>query len=160
MPAVMPAIAPRAVPRRQIRPPKNAGANCAMAANDNRPIEASCAVAGGAVIDVGEKQDGEDRDAPHRQKLRAGVARPAAVARAALERQTASTMSFDTMMASATDFHDHHRGRGREAADEGDEREQFGMRRQRQRQHEHVAVDAAGRERSAARPSRSAPRTD
>ena len=28
---------------RQIRPPKNAGANCAMAANDSRPIDASCA---------------------------------------------------------------------------------------------------------------------
>ncbi len=34
---------PRAVPRRQIRPPKNAGASCATAAKDSRPIEASCA---------------------------------------------------------------------------------------------------------------------
>ena len=30
-----------AVARRQISPPKNAGANCAIAANDNKPIEAS-----------------------------------------------------------------------------------------------------------------------
>ena len=39
----MPAMAPPAVARRQIRPPKKAGASCAMAANDNSPIEASCA---------------------------------------------------------------------------------------------------------------------
>ena len=34
-------------------------------------------------------------------------------------------MSFDTMMASATLFDDHHGGRGRQPADEGDEREQL-----------------------------------
>ena len=39
----MPAIAPSEVPRRQISPPKKAGANCATAANDNKPIAASCA---------------------------------------------------------------------------------------------------------------------
>ena len=39
----MPAIAPRAVARRQISPPKKAGASCAMAAKESRPIEASCA---------------------------------------------------------------------------------------------------------------------
>ena len=39
----MPAAAPRAVPRRQIRPPKKAGAICATAANDNSPIAASAA---------------------------------------------------------------------------------------------------------------------
>ena len=71
----------------------------------------------------------------------------------------ASTMSFDTMIASATDFDDHHGGRGRQPADEGDDREQFGAGLQRQRQHEHVAVDAAGGERQQARRSRSAPRT-
>ena len=43
MPALMPAIAPVAVPRRQTSPPKKAGVNCAMAANDKSPIEASCA---------------------------------------------------------------------------------------------------------------------
>ncbi len=43
MPAVMPPMAPDAVPRRQTSPPKNAGVNCAMAANDNSPIDASCA---------------------------------------------------------------------------------------------------------------------
>ena len=39
----MPAMAPRAVPRVEISPPKNAGASCAMAANDNSPMAASCA---------------------------------------------------------------------------------------------------------------------
>ena len=43
MPTVMPAMAPRAVARRQISPPKNAGASCAIAANDNRPMAASWA---------------------------------------------------------------------------------------------------------------------
>ena len=37
------AIAPAAVARRQIRPPKNAGPNCAIAAKDRSPIWASCA---------------------------------------------------------------------------------------------------------------------
>ena len=40
---VIPAIAPRAVAWRQISPPKNAGASCAMAANARMPMEASCA---------------------------------------------------------------------------------------------------------------------
>ena len=40
-PAAMPAIAPRAVPRRQKRPPRKAGAICATAANDRRPMETS-----------------------------------------------------------------------------------------------------------------------
>ena len=39
----MPAMAPAAVPRRHNSPPKKAGASCATAANDSRPIEASCA---------------------------------------------------------------------------------------------------------------------
>ena len=39
----MPAMAPAAVPRRHNKPPKKAGANCAMAANDSRPMAASCA---------------------------------------------------------------------------------------------------------------------
>ena len=47
-------------------------------------------------------------------------------------------------------FHDHHGGRRRQPADEGDERDQFGMGGDRQRQHEHVAVDLACRERQQA----------
>ena len=39
----IPAAAPRAVPRRQIRPPRNAGAICASAAKESSPIEASAA---------------------------------------------------------------------------------------------------------------------
>ena len=41
MPATMPSAAPRPLARRQISPPTNAGANCAIAANDLRPIEDS-----------------------------------------------------------------------------------------------------------------------
>ena len=43
MPETMPAMAPAAVARRQNRPPKKAGASCAIAANDSKPIEASWA---------------------------------------------------------------------------------------------------------------------
>ena len=39
----MPAMAPSAVPRRQTSPPKNTGINCAMAAKERSPMEASCA---------------------------------------------------------------------------------------------------------------------
>ena len=55
-------------------------------------------------------------------------------------------MSFDTMMASATDFDDHHGGGRRQPAHKSRDREQVGMRGQRQRQNEHVAVDLPGRE--------------
>ncbi len=37
----MPAIAPRAVPRRQKSPPRKAGAICAIAAKDKSPIDTS-----------------------------------------------------------------------------------------------------------------------
>ena len=58
--------------------------------------------AGRAVVDVGEEQDREDRDAAHQQELRAGIVRP--IGRAARRlRISGMTMSFDTMMASATD---------------------------------------------------------
>jgi hypothetical protein len=41
MPTVIPAMAPRAVAFRQTRPPKNAGASCAMAAKARMPMAAS-----------------------------------------------------------------------------------------------------------------------
>ena len=44
MPAAMPSAAPRALAPRQISPPKKAGANWAIAANDISPIEASRAL--------------------------------------------------------------------------------------------------------------------
>ena len=44
MPAAMPSAAPRPLAPRQISPPKKAGANCAIAANDISPIEASRAL--------------------------------------------------------------------------------------------------------------------
>jgi hypothetical protein len=43
MPIVRPAAAPSAVPRRQTSPPKKAGAICAVAAKESRPIETSAA---------------------------------------------------------------------------------------------------------------------
>ncbi len=57
----MPAMAPRAVPRRQIRPPKKAGASCAMAAKASKPDRGELRLAGRAVIHIGEDQDREDR---------------------------------------------------------------------------------------------------
>ncbi len=142
-----------AVPRRQNSPPKKAGANCATAAKDNSPIDGKLRFARRAVIDVGEQQDDEDGDAPRCQKLRAGVAgllRFAGVERgAALEHQR----HHDVVRhhdGERDRFHDHHRGRRRQAADEGDQRDQFGMRGQRQRHDEHVAVDMASRKRQKA----------
>ena len=58
----MPAAAPRAVPRRQTRPPRKAGAICATAANDKRPIDGQRRVAGEARIEEAERQDAEDRE--------------------------------------------------------------------------------------------------
>ena len=49
-------MAPRALAPRQNSPPKKAGANCATAAKDRRPIWASCAGAGVAVIEIGEQR--------------------------------------------------------------------------------------------------------
>ena len=71
----MPAMAPPAVARRQIRPPKNAGASCAMAAKDEQADRGKLGVAGRAVIQVGEQQDAEDRQPPHREQQRADIAR-------------------------------------------------------------------------------------
>ena len=48
----MPAAAPLAVPLRQIRPPKNDGANWAMAANEMRPVCANAAADTLTVIDT------------------------------------------------------------------------------------------------------------
>ena len=76
----MPAIAPRALARRQTRPPNRAGAICAMAAKESRPIEARPALhVGRAVIGIAEQQHDEDRASPDLEQ-RAGdvVAMPAA----------------------------------------------------------------------------------
>ena len=142
----MPAMAPPAVARRQNKPPKNAGASCATAANDSRPIDGELRVAGRAVIDVGEQQDGEDRDAPHRQQQRADIARGAEISASRRCSTSGMTMSFDTMIASATNSTITMAVAADSPPTKGDEGEQFGSGLQRQRQHEHVAVDAAGRE--------------
>ena len=134
-----------AVPRRQTSPPKNAGANCAMAANDSSPIAASCAGAGRAIIDVSQEQDGKDRDAAHGQKLRAGVAWFAG-ARARRLSTSGITMSFDTMMASATDSTITMAVAAERPPTKATSVNSSECARKRQRQHEHVAVDAAGRE--------------
>ena len=78
---------------------------------------------------------------------------------AAPRSSSGTTRPLQTMMASATEFDDHHRGRRRQAADEGEQRHGLGSRRQRQRQHVHVGVDGAlGQDHAGPRP-RSAPRT-
>ena len=56
-------------------------------------------------------------------------------------------MSFDTMMARATELDDDHRGCRRQTADEGRDREHVGTCRERQREHEHVAVELSAGER-------------
>ena len=77
-------------------------------------------VAGRAVIDVGEQQDDEDRDAAHGQQPRAGIAR---LAGSSVARRLQHQRHDDVVRhhdGERDRFHDHHRGRGRQAADEGD----------------------------------------
>ncbi len=99
-----------------------------------------------AVIQIGEQQDQEDRDPPHVQQDRADVLAAGEDRLAALQHERHD----DVVRRHDGERHgldDHHRGRRRQAADEGDQREQLVTARQRQREHEHVAVDTAARKR-------------
>ena len=109
-----------------------------------QPDRGKLRVAGRAVIHVGEHQDHEDRDPPHREQQRADVlaARQDRLAPLQHERHHDVVRRHD---GERDGLDDHHRGRGRQSADEGDEREHFVAGRERQVEHEHVAV-AAGRE--------------
>ena len=106
-------------------------------------------VAGHAIVDVGKKQDDADRDPSHREQQAADIVAPGDQRLASLqhERHQDVIRHHD---GERDQFHDHHRGRRREAADECCDREQIGMRGERQRQHEHVAVDLPGGEREQA----------
>ena len=145
MPAVMPAMAPPAVARRQNSPPKNAGASCAMAANDKQADGGKLRLAGRAVIHVGEQQNGENRQPPHREQQRADIL---AAADAALSRRCSTSgmmRSFDTMIESATDSTITMAVAADSPPTKAAMVRMLEPALQRQRQHEHVAVDLAGR---------------
>ena len=59
-PSISPAMAPRALPRRQNRPPKKAGAICAIAAKDRSPICDKTRVARESEIAVAHQQQPQD----------------------------------------------------------------------------------------------------
>src|ERR1035437_3220622 len=70
MPAVMPAMAPPAVARRQNSPTKKAGASWAIA---EKPDGERLRSAGQGVIHVGGRQNREDRSPPHLEQQRADI---------------------------------------------------------------------------------------
>ena len=124
-----------------------------------QPDRGELRLAGRAVIQIGEQQQGEDRHPPHLEQQRADIVAAGNQRRAPLqhERHHQVVRHHDR---ERDRFHDHHGGRRRQAADEGRDGEDAGAGLQRQRQHEHVAVDLAWREGQQARRARSAPRTD
>ena len=103
------------------------------------------AVAGEAVIHVGEQQDREDRQPPHLEQQRADVLAAGDQRLAPLQhpRHHDVVRHHD---GERDRLDDHHGGRGRQPADEGQDGENARSGMQRQRQHEHVAVDLAARE--------------
>ncbi len=102
-------------------------------------------IARAAVIHVGEQQDGEDRQPPHREQQQADILAAADQRLAPLQHQRHDEVvrHHDRQRHR---FHDHHGGGRRQTADKGGDGENVGAGLQRQRQHEHVAVDGAGRE--------------
>ena len=98
-------------------------------------------VAGRAIIEIGQHQDHRDRAAAHLQQHGAdvGMAGEEIVAAPQDQRHHQVVRRHD---GERDRFDDHHRGRGREPADEGRQPEQIGAGVQRQREHEHVAVGA------------------
>ena len=110
-----------------------------------QPDRRKLRLAGEAVVEVGEQQDQEDREPPHGQQDRADIlaSRQDRLAPLQHERHHDIVRRHD---GERDRLDDHHRGRGRQSADESDQRQQFGPGAQRQRQHEHVAVDEAARE--------------
>ena len=84
-------------------------------------------VAGRAVVEVGEEQDDEDRDAPHRQQQRADVGALGDQPLAPLEHQRHDDVVRHHDR-ERDRLHDHHGGRGRQSADERDQRQQLGVR--------------------------------
>ena len=103
-------------------------------------------IAGHAIVDVGEKQNHADRDPSHREQQAADIVAPGDQRLASLQHERHQDV-IRYHDGERDRFHDHHRGRRREAANECCDREQIGMRGERQRQHEHVAVDLPGGER-------------
>ena len=102
-------------------------------------------VTGQAVVQVGEEQDDEDCSAPDVQQHPASVAAAGEQRLAPLQHQR-----HDDVVrhhdGERDRLDDHHRGRGRQPADERRDGQQVVAGRQRQREHEHVAVELPGRE--------------
>ena len=84
-------------------------------------------LAGEAIIEIGEEQDQEDREPPHGQQHRADIAAAREDRGAPLqhERHHDVVRRHD---GERDGLDDHHRGRGGQPADEGDERQQLGAR--------------------------------
>ena len=116
------------------------GKRCERQQADRRQLR----IAERAIVEIRHHHDGEDRKAPDPEQEVAEIL--AAVARrgAALQHQRQDDVVGDHD-GERDAFHDHHRGRGRQAADEDGNAEQRGIRLDRQRQYVHVAVHGAER---------------
>ena len=101
-------------------------------------------VAERAIIQIRHHHDGEDRKAADAEQEVAEILAVVARRRAALQHQRQHDVVGDHDRERDA-FHDHHRGCGRQAADENADAEQSRIRLDRQRQHIHVAVDGAER---------------
>ena len=99
---VMPAIAPRAVPRRQKRPPRKAGAICATAANESRPIERGPLRRSPARKRSRGQERRRWRPGAPRERARRCRLRPPAPWRRAGRRMSGITRLLEMVMASAT----------------------------------------------------------
>ena len=111
-----------------------------------KPDRSELGVAGHAVVNVGEKEDRKNRDAPYRQQ------QPPDALAAADERLSAlknerhdDVIRYHDRERDGLD--DHHGGGCRQSSHESGECQQVGAGGERQCQHEHVAVDAARLER-------------
>ena len=104
-------------------------------------------VAERAVVEIRHHHDGEDRKAAHRSRKSPKSFLRGAGFRAPLQHQRYHDVvgNHDRQRDA---FHDHHRGRRRQAADEDDHAEQGCVRLDRQRQHEHVGCRRRRTERS------------
>ncbi len=103
-------------------------------------------LSGEAIIEIGEHENEEDRDPPHREQDRSDVLASGqnCFAPPQHERHNDIVRRHD---GERDRLDDHHRGRSRQAADERDQRQYLVSARERKRENIHVTVDAAARQR-------------
>ncbi len=141
----MPAIAPRAVPRRQKRPPRKAGAICATAANDRRPIDTRAVSLRQPLVQEAQRQYADNRQAPDPQDERADVALGDLLPADAPPQPDRHDEVVGNGDRQRETVEHHHAGRRRQPADHRHQRHAARARRERKREHRQIAIDRAVR---------------